>query len=140
MPCLEISLPKVSIQTKERLAAALTEAFCSATSHPSEIFGIRYLEYEMGQAAVGGKLVSDEITTPYIHFLLYCPRLRRNQKQKLASSLSQAFVSVVENKSWMPTIHICEHPYDNVVVGGQLLSDAYEECAKRKFYFELPQD
>ena len=41
---------------------------------------------------------------------------------------------------WVPFIHICEHPYDNVVVNGRLLTDSYEECARRSFYYDLPKD
>lgn len=41
---------------------------------------------------------------------------------------------------WKPTIHICEYPYDNVGIEGKILSDAFEECAKRSFYYELPKD
>ena len=40
MPCLEISLPKINHETKEKLAAELTDAFSSITRHDALIFEI----------------------------------------------------------------------------------------------------
>lgn len=140
MPCIEISLPRIEREAKSRLAAELTEAFCSSTGHPAEIFGLRFFEYAPEAAAQGGKLCSSGGGAPYLHMLVYCPRLRRSVKQKLGSALSEAFTRALGNPTWVPVIHICEHPFDNVVVGGKLLSDAYEECARRSFYYELPKD
>lgn len=140
MPCLEITLPKTDHKTKEKIALMLTEAFASSTSLGADIFGIRFSEYAPGEAAIGGKLVSEMSDRPYLHFLLYCPRLKRSVKQNVVAALSEAFTSATEKERWIPTIHISEHPYDNIGVGGKLLTDAFEECAKRTFYYELPKD
>ena len=45
MPCIEVSLPKINQETRGALAAGLTEAFCSSTGHPAEIFGLRFFEF-----------------------------------------------------------------------------------------------
>lgn len=140
MPCLEISLPKISSNTKATLAAKLTKVFCETTGHDAEIFGIRFFEYEPESASLAGKLCTDQNISPYLHMLLYCPRLKRSVKQKLATKLTEAFVAATDKPDWTPVIHICEHPYDNVVVQGQLLSDKFEECGKRPFYYELPRE
>lgn len=140
MPCMELSLPKIGRKEKAALAAELTEVFCATTNHPAEIFGIRFFEYDLESASVGGHLCDSAHSTPYLHMLLYCPRLKRTVKQRLASALVAGFSKSLGRSDWIPTIHISEHPYDNVVVNGKLLSDAYEECVKRKFYYELPQD
>ncbi len=140
MPCIELSLPKVDQQVKTSLAVELTEAFCSATGHPAEIFGIRFFEYEPGAAAMGGKLCEDSRTKPYLHMVVYSPRLKRSVKQKLGAALTSALARASKQSDWVPVIHLCEHPFDNVIVNGKLLSDAYEECAKRSFYYELPKD
>ena len=140
MPCLEISMPKTDIRTKKRLAEKLTTSFATVSNFDAEIFGIRFLEYENNSASSGGKLCDGSENSPYLHFVLYCPKITRTTKKKLAESLTSAFIEAVENISWKPVIHICEHPYDNVVVDGQLLSDAFEECAERKFYYDLPKD
>ncbi len=86
---------------------------------------------ELGRKQITFK--GDRTIRPYIHFLLYCPKLKRSSKQKLASSLTDAFTKAIGDETQKPIIHICEHPYDNVVVDGQLLSDRYAECANRKF-------
>ena len=39
-----------------------------------------------------------------------------------------------------PVIHIQEHPYDNVGVDGELLSDLFPELVKRKFDYPLDRD
>ena len=54
MPCLEISLPKIDNQIKEKLTYELTKVFEQSTKFGADIFGIRYHEYEAGQAASGG--------------------------------------------------------------------------------------
>lgn len=140
MPCIEISLPRIDRETKASLAAALTEAFCSTTGHPSHIFGIRFFEYENEAAASGGRLCDSPESTPYLHMVVYCPRLKRTTKQKMGAALTGAFTKSVGRLDWVPVIHICEHPYDNVVIDGKLLTDAYDECAKRSFYYDLPKD
>ncbi|NUM88104.1 MAG: hypothetical protein HUU37_02765 [Bdellovibrionales bacterium] len=95
MPCIEISLPKVSQETKSALAHELTKAFCSSTGHPPDIFGLRFFEYEPGTAAVAGKVLDEQAPQepPYLHMLVYCPRLRRSVKQKLGAELTRAFRS-----------------------------------------------
>lgn len=140
MPCIELSLPKVPREIRAALAAELTEAFCSTTGHSADIFGIRFFEYEPETASTGGKLCDIKGEQPYLHLLIYCPRLKRSIKQRLGAALTTAFARAVKRTDWLPVIHICEHPYDNVVVGGKLLTDSYEDCAKRSFYFELPKD
>ena len=140
MPCIELSLPKVPREIRAALAAELTEAFCSTSGHPTDIFGIRFFEYELETASAGGKLCDVDSADPYLHMVVYCPRLKRSTKQKMGEALTAAFERAVKCSNWVPFIHICEHPYDNVVVGGKLLTDAYEECAKRSFYYELPKD
>lgn len=139
MPCIELSLPKVEPKIKAALAANLTEAFCVATGHPAEIFGIRFFECEPGEASVGGRICSDD-GSAYLHVLVYSPRLKRSAKQKLGAALTEAFRSATGRQYWSPVIHLSKHPYVNVVVDGKLLSDAFEECAKHPFYYELPED
>lgn len=140
MPCIEVSLPKINRETRVALAAGLTEAFCSSTGHPAGIFGLRFFEYEQTAAATGGKLCDSPGVSPYLHMLVYCPRLKRSIKQKVGAALTNAFARATKQPEWLPVIHICEHPFDNIVVGGKLLTDVYEDCAKRSFYYELPKD
>lgn len=140
MPCLELSVPKLDRDTKATLAASLTAAFCAVTGHPAAIFGIRFLEYAEGEASLGGRLYAGPESEPYLHMLLYSPRLKRSVKQKLASALTEAFTNSVKRPDWKPFIHLCEHPYDNVAVEGKILTDAFEELAGRRFYYELPKD
>lgn len=140
MPCLEITMPQTTAKVRELLTSSLTTAFTEATGIPGDIFGILFHEYQLGQAATGGKLCANEDRRPYLHFILYCPRLKRTTKQKVIQAFTEAFTSGVGNPAWKPVIHLTEHPYDNVGVEGKLLSDSYEQCAKSKFYYELPLD
>lgn len=140
MPCIEISLPKVSREIKVELSAELTKAFCFATGHPPEIFGLRFFEYELDTAAIGGKLCDESGVRTYLHMLIYCPRLKRSVKQKMGAALSEIFTRTTKRPDWIPTIHISEHPYDNIIIDGKLLTDAFEECAKKSYYYELPKD
>ncbi len=140
MPCLEISIPKLDADRKREMVAELTAEFSQATHMPPELFGIRFHEYHEEEASSGGKIVDENSDRPYIHFLLYCPRFKRSVKQTLVQSFTATCTRILDNPAWWPVIHICEHPYDNVGVEGQLLSDAYEECGKAEFYYELPKD
>ncbi|KAA3632079.1 MAG: hypothetical protein DWP97_11715 [Calditrichaeota bacterium] len=137
MPCLEISMPEVDRQTKEKLTDALTTVFAQTTKFGAEIFGIRFHEYKEGQSASGGNVWDGRSGRPYLHMLLYIPRINRETKQKLVARFTDAMIETVGKESWMPVIHICEHPYDNVGVEGKLLSDSYEACAKSKFYYDV---
>jgi len=137
MPCLEIGMPSCDIDRKRSLTAALTSAFVRSTGMPEDIFGIRYHEYEHGEAAKGGELWDGKQARPYLHMLFYCPRLKRAVKQEAVKQFTAAFCESIGQPDWKPVIHICEHPYDNVGVAGELLSDSREECAKSVFYYEL---
>ncbi|MCL0065455.1 tautomerase family protein [Dehalococcoidia bacterium] len=140
MPCLDVTMPRMDISTKEELSAKLTEAFTAGTGFHGDIFGIHYIEYDTGNAAIGGKLCDHKSKRPYLHMILYTPRLRRSVKQNVVQALTTAFVDATGKPEWKPVIHVTEHPYDNVGVEGKLLSDAYEECANREFYYDLSDD
>lgn len=137
MPCLELTMPKLSSDKRKELAARLTEAFEQSTPYPADIFGIKFSEYSPGEVSTGGKLWDGKEGRPYIHFLLYCPRLSRSTKQKVVQSFSRAYIEVLQQPAWLPVIHLCEHPFDNVGVEGELLSDKHDECDKARFYYEL---
>lgn len=136
MPCLEITLPQTTDEIRSTLAAKLTAVFSSVTGHPENIFEIMFHEYSPEQAATGGHLCS-ESGIPYLHMILHIPRLSREKKQQLAEKITETFSRIAGNPEWEPVIHICEYPYDNIIVKGRLLSDQYEECRNRKFYYEL---
>ncbi|MCP4633614.1 MAG: hypothetical protein GY855_11865 [candidate division Zixibacteria bacterium] len=137
MPCLEIVMPREDIEIKRSLAGKLTDAFSNSTGFPGEIFGIHFIEYDIGDTASGGDLWDNSAEIPYLHFKLFCPRINRKTKQAVVSSFTETFIKCFGKPEWKPVIHICEHSYDNVGVNGQLLSDAYEECADRQFYYDL---
>ncbi len=135
MPCLELSLPAVTDEVRAQLARSLTSAFAESTGHAAEIFGIRFFEYEWGKAASAGSICIESAERPYLHMLLYTPRLKHAAKRDVVAALTRAFVDAVGKPSWRPVIHICEHPYDNVGVNGELLADAYPVLGERPFYY-----
>ncbi len=134
MPSLEITMPRVAPATKRRLAETLTQAFAETTTFEPEIFGISFREYDLEEAAHGGKLW-DGSGIPHLHFLLCIPRISRATKQKLAETLSRVFGEGIGNPDWTPIIHINEHPYDNIVVSGKLLTDLHPPLATLPFYY-----
>ena len=140
MPCLEISMPRVPYEVKARLADELTAAFATETGWDASIFGIRFLEYEPGQAALGGRISAEGTEKPYLHLLLYIPRISRTNKRKLVAAWSRILAEGLGHPEWLPIVHINEHPYDNVGVEGQLLSEKFEELGRREFYYPLPKD
>ena len=140
MPCLEISMPATEPEVKKKLIAGLTKAFDKSTTFGTAIFGICFHEYDANCAASGGKIWDGQAGRPYLHMLLYCPRVDRATKQNLVKSLTLAFTTAIGKDDWKPVIHICEHAYDNIGVEGNLLSDSFEACADSKFYYELPRE
>jgi len=135
MPCLEVTMPRASRERKELLSAILTRAFSEATGFAPEIFSIRYHEYGPGETATAGKIWDGGADAPFLHLVLYCPRLRRSQKKALVAGFTAAFTESRFPASWKPIVHIAEHSYDNVGVEGQLLSDACPELKGRRFYY-----
>jgi 4-oxalocrotonate tautomerase len=75
-----------------------------------------------------------------VHLLFYSPRLKRQVKADLVTAFSRIVVQAVGDPAWKPVIHLQEHPYDNVGVDGQLLSDRYPELGERTFYFDLDDE
>lgn len=135
MPSIAVHLPKVDRPTRAALAKALTESFSAATGFEPEILDVFFHEYGAGEAAHGGALVENVDRGSPVHILICCPRITRRKKQAVAQGLTAALRAAT---GWDidPVVHISEHPYDNIVVGGKLLSDAFEECRK-PFYYPL---
>ena len=123
MPCLEISVPKLTLENKRRLAKSFTEAFVASTKMPAEIFGIRFYDYEIGETANGGSLWDSSRGKPYHHFVFYGGRLQCDVKKKLIESFSQAYTNCIGKPEWKPVIFICELPFDNIGVEGKPLSE-----------------
>ena len=140
MPYLEITIPRIDDETRTILSEKLTDAFVEASGFPKEIFGIRFDEYEYGEVASGGKMITQDDGRPNLHFQLFCPRINRTKKQNVVRSLTEAFVECIGKQDWKPVIHISEHSYDNVGVDGKLLSDAYPELSEKKFYYPLQDE
>jgi 4-oxalocrotonate tautomerase family enzyme len=66
------------------------------------------------------------------HIVVYCPILGRERKAACVAALTQAFREATGFEAENLVIHVNEHSYDNIGVGGQLLSDAYPELAERE--------
>jgi 4-oxalocrotonate tautomerase family enzyme len=69
------------------------------------------------------------------HIVVYCPRLTREKKVACVAALTEAFERTTGHSAEHLVIHIEEHSYDNVAVGGRLLTDAYPELAERERRF-----
>lgn len=142
MPCMEITLPKTELSIKQKLATTLSLRFEESTNISADIFAIKFNEYEEGTSFVGGEMITSTIgnSRPYIHCLLYSPRLSKSIKSDLGNLFTETFIEAFNDENWWPVIHICEHPYDNVVVNGQLLSNTYDHCKKATFYYDLEDE
>ena len=66
------------------------------------------------------------------HIIVYCPRLDREKKVACVAALTEAFARTTGHSADILTIHIEEHSYDNVGVGGKLLSEQFPELAERE--------
>lgn len=139
MPSLLIVSPKLSIAVKRILARRLTDEFARITKFDPEIFGIHFEGYEPGDCAVGGEIWDGE-GIPFLHVLLYSPRLRKSVKKEIVSSFTQMFVEATGMPDWRPVFHLSEHPYECIGVEGELLSLKFPELSNRKFYYALPDD
>ena len=137
MPCLEFISPELTQNQRSRLAEELTQAFADITGFEREIFGIHFVPYGKGGAALGGEVWDGEMGKPLVHLLFYSPRFTRGIKQRIVREFTSIVKGVVGNPSWRPVIHLNEHSYDNVGVDGELLSDRYRELRARKFYYDL---
>lgn len=122
MPSLEISIPKTQTKKLEAIASSLTNAFISASpGFDKKDFHIFFREYE--NAAIGGIIWKDGKAPIHLH--LMCPRIRLTVKQNIVKSLTDILSGAFENSDVI--IHISEHPYDNVGVNGEILSELIPE-------------
>ena len=140
MPCMEVTLPRLPENSKKSLAAALTDAYADSTGMDRERIGIRFLEYGEGETAYAGKLDQGAGGRPYVHVVLYCPKQTREVKQGIVRRINTGLQATLALSDCRPVIHIQEHPYDNVGVDGELLSDLFPELVKRKFDYPLDRD
>lgn len=140
MPSLEITLPQIDLEIRKTLARRLTEDFSQALGFPPDLLGIRFAEYRPEEVAVGGVLVLEAQGRNHVHLLLYSPRISREKKRKFGALVHRSFQQIFPDEGISPVIHICEHPYDNIVIEGELLSDKYEECRQSEFYYPLEKD
>jgi 4-oxalocrotonate tautomerase len=70
------------------------------------------------------------------HIIIYSPRLTREVKIACAEAVTRAFESTTGHSSELLTIHFEEHSYDNIAVGGKLLTDSFPELAEREKSFK----
>lgn len=66
------------------------------------------------------------------HIIIYSPRLTRDVKIACAQAVTRAFESTTGHSGELLTIHFEEHSYDNIAVGGKLLTESYPELAQRE--------
>lgn len=85
MPCLEISMPAVTVEVRRGLVQRLADVFDEATSFGRGILAIRFHEYQPDLTAIGGNLCEKDAKSPYLHFLLYCPHVDRATRQQLVA-------------------------------------------------------
>ncbi len=138
MPCLEISVPKLDTNIKSVLVERLTKAYVDSTGLEARIFGIRFFEYSIGDSANEGVLWDGSNGKPYHHFIFNGPRLSYKAKQKLVVSMTEAYISTINNPNWKPVFFINEYSYDNIGAEGEILSGREDgKFANRKFYFEM---
>jgi len=123
MPCLEISVPKLDHNKREILAAKLTKVMADVTQLPTEIFGIRFLEYDVGETSNEGKLWDGKTGKPYHHFKLYIGPLKVEIKKKLIAVLTDTYIETIGNRNWKPVIFIIETLFENIGVEGKPLSE-----------------
>lgn len=69
------------------------------------------------------------------HIIVYSPRMARDMKVRCAEAVTRAFEETTGHPADLLTIHFEEHSYDNVAVGGRLLTDAFPELAERERRF-----
>ena len=73
------------------------------------------------------------------HIVIYSPRMTREVKVACAEAVTRAFAETTKLGSEYLTIHFEEHSYDNVAVGGRLLTDAIPELAAREAAWQQEQ-
>ena len=71
------------------------------------------------------------------HIEISCPRLTRAAKARVVAGVTEAYCEATGHGADIVVVHVNEHPYDNVGVGGRLLSDAYPELRERPWYHAL---
>jgi phenylpyruvate tautomerase PptA (4-oxalocrotonate tautomerase family) len=140
MPCLMISMPRSNAEIKKQLTSDLTDAFTASTRFPKDTLGIRFLEYDPGEAANEGRLWDGSTGKPYLHMVLYSPRLQSAEKKTLIKALSKAFVDAIGDPKWIPVIFLNELSHENIGVDGQKVSPRGETYDGRKIYGDLKED
>ena len=66
------------------------------------------------------------------HIIIYCPRLERQKKAACAAALTEAFERTTGLGGDLLTIHFEEHSYNNIAVGGHLLTEVDPELDERE--------
>lgn len=74
------------------------------------------------------------------HIVIYSPRLSRDAKVACAKGVTEAFASTTCLKADLLTIHFEEHSFDNVAVGGRLLTDHDPVIAAREAEMQRPDN
>ena len=71
------------------------------------------------------------------HIDIQGPRLSRAKKAAVVAGVTKAYCEATGMDPEHLIIHLSEHPYDNIGVGGQLLTDAIPELRDRPWYYPL---
>ncbi len=123
MPCLEISIPKLSPDQKEKLVGRLTSDFEQYANYDVEAFGIRFYEYDVSESANAGKLWDGKTGKPYIHFKMLIPARTKSEKSKMIRAFTKSLTETLGNPDWAPVIYFIEPDDDSIGFGGKSLAE-----------------
>ena len=123
MPSLEISLPRQTKDVREKLVSKLTDDFARYTNYDVEAFGIRFLEYDVGESANAGRIWDGKTGKPYIHFKMFIPRRTVTEKSNMIKAFTESFADCLGRSDWAPVIYFCELDDDSVGFSGKSLAE-----------------
>ena len=66
------------------------------------------------------------------HIVVQCPMLTREQRAAAVSGITEAFSRATGIEASHVVVHVQEHSYDSIGVGGRLLSDLYPELQEKE--------
>ena len=66
------------------------------------------------------------------HIIVQCPVLTRAQRAAAVAEITDAFSRATGIEAANVVVHVQEHSYDEIGVGGRLLSDLYPELREKE--------
>ncbi|MCL4513017.1 MAG: tautomerase family protein [Candidatus Eremiobacteraeota bacterium] len=122
----EFYCPTLNQEQKRKVAEGIVEVLSTTLNHPKDKIGVEFKLYRPENLYFGGKFFTERNGEEGYHLNVFCPTTSKEMKKELVQKLTAKIEKTLNLPEYAVrelgiTIH--ELPYENLGMGGRMLSE-----------------